>query len=187
MLYCLQNAEALDQQICLIGHIIWVWVYLFPPAAFQLGFRKKQADASVWPAISRLPSIVLEVGDSESLTQLKFDARLWFEHMLEVSQFLPLLPLTHWNFFRYSWSSFFWSTSPLPPTQIFWESPSNCGEALPPFTLHTHQQLGRGKPTWSGKLTGLILQHHCTYYFLTSSGDRCLQLMVTMITCIWIL
>ena len=119
MLYCLQNAEASDQQICLIGHIIWVWVYLLPPAAFQLGFRKKQADASVWPAISRLPSIVLEVGDSESLTQLKFDARLWFEHMLEVSQFLPLLPLTHWNFFRYSWSSFFSSTSPLPPTQIF--------------------------------------------------------------------
>ena len=46
--------------------------------------------------LSHLPSIqVLEVGDSESLlTQLKIDAKLWLEHMVEVSQFLSLLPLT---------------------------------------------------------------------------------------------
>jgi len=40
---------------------------------------------------------VLEVGDSESLAQLKIDARLWLEHMTEVRQLLPLLPLTHAN------------------------------------------------------------------------------------------
>jgi hypothetical protein len=66
--------------------------------------RKKQADAGFEPDPnpSGHPSIVLEVGSSESLTQLKIDARLWLEHMHEVSQFLPLLPLTHWTFFRYN-------------------------------------------------------------------------------------
>lgn len=159
---------------------------LLPPA-FQLGSRKKQADAGVRPTTSHLPSIVLKVGDSESLAQLKIDSRLWLEHMHEVSQFLPLLLLTHQNLFRYSWSFFFQLIPPLPPTQIFQESPSNCGEVLPPFTLHARQQLGKEKPAWSGLLTGLMLQHHYIYYFLTSSEDRCLQLMVTTIVCSWIL
>lgn len=77
--------------------------------AFQLGPRKKQADASFRPTACplRLPSIILEVGDSESLAQLKIDAKLWLELMPEVSQFLPLLLLTHWNFFRCNLSSFF--------------------------------------------------------------------------------
>jgi hypothetical protein len=51
---------------------------------FQLGRRQKQADAGFRPTLSRLPSIILEVGDSESLTQLKIDAKLWLEHMPEV-------------------------------------------------------------------------------------------------------
>ncbi|KAF8740687.1 hypothetical protein AX14_007587 [Amanita brunnescens Koide BX004] len=74
----------------------------FHTTTFQLGSKKKQADSGIRPIASHLPSIVLEVGDSESLTQLKIDARFWLEHMPEVSQFLPLLPLTQWNFFRYS-------------------------------------------------------------------------------------
>jgi hypothetical protein len=50
----------------------------------------KEADAGVRPTLSpsRLPSVVLEVGDSESLTQLKIDAKLWIEHTQEVSLFL---------------------------------------------------------------------------------------------------
>jgi len=64
----------------LIQHIIWVHL----PPAFQLGPRKKEPDAGIRPILSRLPSVVLEVGDSESLTQLKIDAKLWLEHMPEV-------------------------------------------------------------------------------------------------------
>jgi len=53
---------------------------------FELGRRLKEADAGVWPTASNsdLPSVVLEVGSSESLTQLKIDARLWLEHTQEV-------------------------------------------------------------------------------------------------------
>ncbi|KAF8227865.1 hypothetical protein L208DRAFT_1424622 [Tricholoma matsutake] len=67
---------------------------------FQLGLRKKQADAGVRPTTSHLPSIVLEVGDSESLAQLKIDSRLWLEHMHEVSQFLPLSSKNHLQLWR---------------------------------------------------------------------------------------
>ena len=65
--------------------------------AYQLGSRKKEGDAGVEPDPnpSGLPSVVLEVGSSESLTQLRIDARLWLERVPEVSQFLPLLPLTY--------------------------------------------------------------------------------------------
>ena len=57
--------------------------FLLP--AFQVGPRKKQADSAVRSDLSHLPSVVLEVGDSESLTQLKIDAKLWLEHIPEVS------------------------------------------------------------------------------------------------------
>jgi hypothetical protein len=78
--------------------------FTFLPLAFQLGPRKKQADSGVEPDPnpSGRPSIVLEAGSSESLTQLKIDMRLWLEHVPEVSQFLPLLPLTYQNFLSYS-------------------------------------------------------------------------------------
>jgi len=48
---------------------------------YQLSSRKKQGDAGVEPVPnpSGLPSVVLEVGSSESLTQLKIDASLWLE------------------------------------------------------------------------------------------------------------
>ena len=57
-------------------------------AAYQLGARKKQADAAIVPIPnpSGRPSIVLEVGSSESLTQLKIDASLWLEEMPEASK-----------------------------------------------------------------------------------------------------
>ncbi|KAF8349312.1 hypothetical protein F5887DRAFT_878335 [Amanita rubescens] len=60
---------------------------------FELGPRQKQADAGIRPIPSRLPSVVLEVGDSESLTQLKIDAKLWLEHMPEV-QLVILLSIS---------------------------------------------------------------------------------------------
>jgi len=86
-----------------VAHVFWTTalfialVQLTPPphaalppgcmgigsTTFQLGSRKKQADASVEPDPnpSGLPSIVLEV---ESLTQLKIDARLWIETVPEI-------------------------------------------------------------------------------------------------------
>lgn len=51
---------------------------------YQLGRRQKQADAGFEPTNSDRPSIVLEVGCSESLRQLKIDARLWLEHLPDV-------------------------------------------------------------------------------------------------------
>lgn len=51
--------------------------------AIHLGPRQKQADAGIGPAPGN-PSVVLEVGDSESLTQLEIDARLWLERIPEV-------------------------------------------------------------------------------------------------------
>lgn len=62
--------------------------------------KQKQADASIGPERSRFPSIVLEVGDSESFTQLKVDMKLWLAHTHEVGWFLPLLPFTHPNLFQ---------------------------------------------------------------------------------------
>jgi hypothetical protein len=55
--------------------------------AFELGQRLKEADAGIRPTASNsdLPSVVLEVGSSESLSQLKIDAMLWLEHTQEVS------------------------------------------------------------------------------------------------------
>lgn len=52
----------------------------------ELGRRMKEADAGVRPTASDsdLPSVVLEIGSSESLTQLKIDAKLWLEHTPEV-------------------------------------------------------------------------------------------------------
>lgn len=64
--------------------------------AFELGRRMKEADAGVRPTASDsdLPSVVLEVGSSESLTQLKVDAKLWLKHTQEVSRFFACNSLT---------------------------------------------------------------------------------------------
>lgn len=64
-------------------------VYL--PSAFDLGPRKKEADSGVRPSDSPLPSVVLEVGDSESLAQLRIDAKLWLELMPEVTNLFYLV------------------------------------------------------------------------------------------------
>jgi len=58
----------------------------------DLGPRKKQADASIEPlTLPSCPSVVLEVGTSESLTQLRIDARLWLEHIPLVQLVILLL------------------------------------------------------------------------------------------------
>ena len=60
-----------------------LWVTLLH-SAFDLGPRK-EADGGIRPSGSLLPSVVLEVGDSESLRQLRIDARLWLEHIPQVT------------------------------------------------------------------------------------------------------
>jgi len=91
----LQRSDKYVHRTCNLG-----W-FTFLHLAFQLGHRKKEADACIRPDQFDYPSVVLEVGSSESLTQLKTDARLWIEHVPEVCQSCPLLPPTQWNFFRY--------------------------------------------------------------------------------------
>ena len=59
------------------------------PPAFVFGERKKQPDGGVRPTASNYPSVVLEVGSSESLTQLVIDAKLWLECSADVR--FPLL------------------------------------------------------------------------------------------------
>jgi hypothetical protein len=44
----------------------------------------KEPDNGVRPLTSSYPTVVLEVGDSETLTQLRIDARHWLEYMHEV-------------------------------------------------------------------------------------------------------
>jgi len=70
------------------------------PPAFDLGPRKKQPDSGVRPTGSDDPSVVLEVGSSESLGQLQIDAQLWLERT-DYVRFLSLFvhnPLI--SFFR---------------------------------------------------------------------------------------
>jgi hypothetical protein len=66
--------------ICLIDYMICVSEFISLPA-YQLGSKKKQPDDGTQPNSnpSHLPSIVVEVGSSESLAQLKIDAKLWGE------------------------------------------------------------------------------------------------------------
>jgi len=77
------------------GACTYIWMLLLamisPTAtlAIQLGPFQKQADAAIGPAPGK-PSVVLEVGDSESLTQLENDARRWLEHIPEVTEFVVL-------------------------------------------------------------------------------------------------
>jgi hypothetical protein len=49
---------------------------------------KKEPDGCILPEQSDYPSVILEVGSSESLSQLKVDAELWIEHVPEVRQFV---------------------------------------------------------------------------------------------------
>jgi len=55
---------------------------------FLVGGMKLEPDGGIGPSTSKFPSVVLEVGDTASLTQLEFDASLWPEHLsASVSQF----------------------------------------------------------------------------------------------------
>lgn len=64
----------------------------------------KEPDSGIRPMTSSSPTVVLEVGDSESLTQLRIDAKLWLEseymHGVTTSS-KSLFPLT--RTFRYGW------------------------------------------------------------------------------------
>ena len=85
-MHYLLDVWALEQQVCDRTHNLSLCLPFFL-LAYQLGSRRKQADGSVEPVPnpSALPSIVLEVGSSDSLTQLKIDASLWLETAAEVS------------------------------------------------------------------------------------------------------
>lgn len=50
----------------------------------QLGSRKKEADDGIRPLSSLNPSILFEIGSSETSKQLRIDAKLWVEHLPEV-------------------------------------------------------------------------------------------------------
>lgn len=65
----------------------------------------------------------------------------------------------------------------------------NYGEDVPLPILHPYNQLlGIEKLTWPGKLTGLMLQRQCTFYFRTSSWTRlrCLPIMAITLKRFWI-
>lgn len=59
-------------------------MYLLSSPAQQLGSRKKEADDGIRPLSSLNPSILFEVGSSETSKQLRIDAKLWVEHLPEV-------------------------------------------------------------------------------------------------------
>ena len=57
------------------------------PAFTLSNARKKQADSCICPVDSDSPTVVVEVGDSETLKQLQTDVRLWLESdLLNVRQ-----------------------------------------------------------------------------------------------------
>ena len=105
--------------------------------AYEVGPGKKQADAGLRCSASVLPSVVLEVGSSESFIQLQTDAKLWIEDMPEVCQFLflvattQLFTTTHWNFFQVCLVILLFIDPPIAPYPT-----------LPRFTI----QLWRGFP-----------------------------------------
>ena len=75
--------------------------------AYQLGRRKKQADATVRPTASAsiFPSVVVEVGCSESIGQLRIDMGLWIEDCHEVSHFYLFHNLFSGAFLGATWHS----------------------------------------------------------------------------------
>jgi len=86
---------------------------LFGATRFTLSPGKnKEADASVCPPDTNSPTVVVEVGDSECLSQLRCDARGWLESMLLHVQLvviicidppraphltLPRITIQHWK------------------------------------------------------------------------------------------
>ena len=68
-----------EPQVCL--NTLNLFMCLNATPAFELSPDKhKQADAAISPSDALdSPTIVLEVGNLESLRQLKIDARLWIE------------------------------------------------------------------------------------------------------------
>lgn len=126
------DALALAQQVCLIDNLCSQLISL---PACQLGPKKKQADAGIRPLFnpSHLPSVVVEVGSSESMTQLKIDAQLWLEHSAEVSQFVLYCHLLTW-------------TSSDKACHPYFNRPPH--SSLPKFSK-THHSIVAEFPPWS--------------------------------------
>jgi hypothetical protein len=152
--------------------------------AYQLGQFRKEADAGIQPNDSNFPSIIVEVGDSESLGLLKFDAHCWLENMHDVRQSFPFFCCADTNFARYGLSF----SCRLPAgvhLLLFQKSSFNSGRASLPPMLHTRLQPETGSLTRFQKRTGPTLQLRCTYYLRTFLKDKCLQIMVPTIVCTW--
>ena len=119
---------------------------------------------------------------------LRIDARLWIEHLSEVSQFVYCHSLTtHWNLFRSDLLSLSQLTPPFLLSQNFHQLSSNCGRISPCHLQHSNQTTlawqREASMVWTANWT-------CTptpFYFLTSSGDHHPLLVVIIIVYIWIL
>ena len=68
------------------------FTFLHPDFDFESG--KKQPDFSVGHVGSSYPTVVLEVGDSESLAQLEIDAKFWLEGPPQVCPFSSFVATT---------------------------------------------------------------------------------------------
>ena len=91
----------MEEEVSLTERVICAWFH-FLPSVFELAEGiMKETDSGIRTSS---PTVVLEVGDSESLTQLRNDAVLWLEseymHGVATSS-ESLLPLT--RTFRYGW------------------------------------------------------------------------------------
>jgi len=75
---------------------------------FTLSPGKKEADTSIRPRGTYPPIVVVEVGDSESLGQMRTDARLWLEStILNVRQlYFLVVVIAQNNILRSNWLSF---------------------------------------------------------------------------------
>jgi len=92
----LQDVLPSEKQVRLVARNLRLGL-TYLPQVYQVDRNKrKQADAGVRLTSSLPPSVVFEVGDSESLRQLRVDARLWLEDFPQVTHFLfcPSFPLT---------------------------------------------------------------------------------------------
>ena len=76
---------------------------------------KKQPDGGVRPTGSNDPSVVLEVGSSESLGQLRHDAQLWLERTNYVRSPALFSPPTH-RFLQVNLVVLICIDPPLPPS-----------------------------------------------------------------------
>jgi hypothetical protein len=71
-----ENLASRSESYCLPPSTI----RLIVPLAYHLGRGRKEGDTCIVPVGSNSPSIVVEAGHSESLRQLRNDAKRWLEY-----------------------------------------------------------------------------------------------------------